>query len=542
MIEDLPLTPNSLAVTYREKGFWRDITIAQQFFSVAEKYPLKTALICGDSAVSYEQLADNVRCLAAGLVSAGIEPGDVVAGQLPNTIEIPLLHIACNTIGAIYMPLHESWREFELAQLLALANARIIVCPGIYKKFDYNQMLSIIAKELEQPPVIYSTGEVREGIESFSELLTAHDDPEKLIAGRTPDPDLPAALMLSGGTTSVSKISRFSSNNILAMIEPAARAARFTANDIAGAIAPAGTGATGYLYPIFMPLMKGATSVILPFWSEPRDALLMLEKHKCSYAVAIPTQMTKMVPFLEKDSFSVSSLRCFTNAGAPLPLVTAVSIEHHLGCRVQTIYGATDGGVPTMTDLDDSDDKRLKSVGRPVDYAELRICGEDGSELPVGERGEIVWRCADKSWGYLGDDAQTATTFSNDGFYRSGDLGTLDEEGYLYITGRIKDMILRGGRNISPQAIEIPLAKHPSVLEASVAPMPDPVLGEKACAFVVLRPGCELDFESMNHFLGQNGLAIWQLPERLVVLDDLPRGAGGKVRKSDLTAIVTSQA
>ncbi|MCK9504151.1 MAG: AMP-binding protein [Porticoccaceae bacterium] len=509
--------------------------MAEKFFSVAAEYGDKTALICGDRSLSYRELATAVRTLAANLSNAGMGAGDVVAGQLPNALECPMLHFACNTIGAIYMPLHDSWREHELEQLLALANAKIIVCPGVYKQFDYTAMLTTIANNLPQSLQVYSLAECGSGVKPFTDLLVARDNERELIAGKMPDPDYPAALMLSGGTTSVSKISRFSSNNILAMIEPAAKAARLTENDIAAAIAPAGTGATGYLYPIFMPLMKGATAVILPLWRDPKDALLLLEKYHCSYAVAIPTQMSKMVPVLEAETFQINSLRCFANAGAPLPLETAVKIERYLECRIQSIYGSTDGGVPTMTDLDDADDKRLQTVGRVVDFAELKICDEHGNRLPPGEKGEIVWRCADKSWGYMGDDAQTKATFTEAGFYKSGDIGFLDEQGYLHITGRIKDMILRGGRNISPQAIEEPLMKHSAVLEVAVAAIPDPILGEKAGAFVVLREAASLDFETMKQFLLESGLAVWQLPEKLIILDDLPRGAGGKVRKSDLT-------
>lgn len=540
MIKNLPLTNATLASEYRRKGFWQDQTIAERFFTAAEQAGDKTAIIINDSHISYKQLADDVRTVAANLLKLGLQAGDVVAGQLPNAAEIPLLHLACNTVGLLYMPLHDSWRETELSHLLNLAQVKVVIEPGVYRGFDYNAMFCGLKNHLKNLEVVFSLGGESNELRAFSDLLLITPDMPSVV-NCYPDPDLPAALMLSGGTTAISKISRFSSNNMLAMLEPSASAANFTANDIAVALAPAGTGATGYIYPILMPLLTGATSVILPRWGDPAKAIELIKAHNCTYAVAIPAQLTKMVPALEIMAENApKTLRCFANAGAPLPLQTAEKIEHYLSCRVQSIYGSTDGGVPTMTNLDDADEKRLGTVGRAVAYADLKICDEQGNTLSSGEIGEIVWQCADKSWGYLGADEQTAETFTDTGYYKSGDLGRIDGEGYLQITGRIKDMILRGGRNISPQTIEVPLQKHSAVLDVAVAAMPDPILGERACAFVILNPNATLTFEEMIVFLKQQDLAVWQLPEHLVILDDFPKGAGGKVKKAELTAMLST--
>lgn len=538
MISNLPLTSPVLVAEYRAKGFWHDVNLADRFFGVATAVGEKTALIVGDNCISYSQLVQDIRALAANLIALGLQPGDVVAGQMPNRAEIPMLHLACNTVGLLYMPLHDSWREGELTHLLKLAKVKVVVSMGWYRGFDHATMFTSIGAELPDLRHIFSLDGADKGVQPFSLLLQVHPDGESLIEGRRPDPDLPAALMLSGGTTAISKISRFSSNNLIAMLEAAAAAVKFSRSDIAGAIAPAGTGATGYIYPILMPLLWGATSVILPRWGDPADALELLERHQCTYAVAIPAQLSKMLPLLDGSSVGkYTALRCFTNAGAPLSPDTGSKIELYLSCHIQSIYGATDGGTPTMTNIDDPDEKRLHSVGRPVAYADVKICGADGEPLASGEAGEIVWRGADKSWGYLGDEDQTAATFTSDGYYKSGDIGVIDDQNYLRVTGRIKDMILRGGRNISPSSIEGPLMNHQAVLDVAVAAMPDPVLGERACAFVILKPSTSLSFQEMIGFLKQQDLAVWQLPERLILLEDFPRGAGGKVRKAELTQI-----
>jgi non-ribosomal peptide synthetase component E (peptide arylation enzyme) len=173
---------------------------------------------------------------------------------------------------------------------------------------------------------------------------------------------------------------------------------------------------------------------------------------------------------------------------------------------------------------------------------ECELWDAKGKPVPAGESGEVVWRGPDKSWGYLGDEAATKAAFTPDTFfYKSGDLGQFDAEGYLRIVGRIKDMILRGGRNISPRTCEEPLMKHPAVLEVAIAPMPDPVLGERACAFVMLKEGKTLSFDEMVRFLTEQKIAVWQLPERLEIVEDMPRSTGGKIAKAKLTELVTAK-
>lgn len=538
----LPLTSAEFASKYRQQGLWKDETITERFVIAAGQFPNKTAIIIGDVKYSYAELHKQVETLAQNLLTLGLKSGDVVAGQLPNCAEMPMLHFACNMVGLLYMPLHDSWRELELGHLMKIADVRLVVCPRVYRDFDHFAMMSSLQKDLPKLKHIYTLGDQTAQADSLSQLI--NNQPNKLenLLDYRPDPDLPAAIMLSGGTTSLSKISRFSSNDLLAMLDNEAKNAKFTANDIAAALAPAGTGATGYIYPILMALLHGATSVILERWGDPAKAIEMIANNNCTYGTAIPTQLTKMVPVLENfDVKQFSAFRCFMNAGAPLPYATAAAIESLMDCAIQSVYGATDGGTPTIIHVDDPKEKRLSTVGRVVDGCECELWDEDNQPVANGQSGEIVWRSADKSWGYLADQAQTDLAFTDQHFYKSGDLGKFDDEGYLQIVGRIKDMILRGGRNISPRAIEEAMMKHPSVQEISVAAMPDPELGEKACAFVQLRASKSLSFEEMLDFLLQQQLAKWQLPERLEIMDELPRSTGAKVAKNKLTALITEK-
>ena len=212
-----------------------------------------------------------------------------------------------------------------------------------------------------------------------------------------------------------------------------------------------------------------------------------------------------------------------------------------MGCKIQTLYGATDAGTAIMTTIEDPEEKRLTTAGRVVPGFECMLWNAEGLEVPAGEPGEVVWRGPSKSWTYLNDLVNSRAVFTADGFYRSGDLGQFDEQGYLRIVGRIKDMVLRGGRNISPRTIEEPMMAHPSVLEFAVAAMPDPVLGERACAFAMLKPGKSLTFEEMITFLTEAKLAIWQMPERLEIVEDMPRSTGAKIAKGQPTAMVPAK-
>ena len=543
MTMELPLTSPEKARQYRAAGLWQDVTLSERFLAQADRFADKLAIVVDGRRATYRQLQRDVLSVANGLLAEGLEPGDVIAGQLPNSYEIPVLHLACNMVGMLYMPLHDSWRALEVGHLLAQAKVKVVISRHLYRDFDYVQMIRDLRPDLPDLKTHFVIGEsAGDGIKPFEMLVAAEPLGTKQIASLRPDPDYPAALMLSGGTTAISKISRYSSNDLQAMLNAARDGARFVETDVAAALAPAGPGATGYVYPVRMPRRNGGPSVMLPPCRNPEDAADLMVRENCTYATAIPAQLIKLLPtFRSRPRDDFHNLRVITNAGAPLPYDAAREVEELTGAVIQSIYGATDAGTPTLTAADDPREKRLGTVGRIVPGCECEIRDSDGNALPAGTVGEVAWRGADKSWGYLGADDQTRSVFTQDHFYKSGDLGQFDEDGYLKIVGRIKDMILRGGRNVSPLLIEEALIKHADVQDVAVAAMPDPVLGERACAFVIARPGGGLELAGLLDFLRGEGLATWQLPERLEIMQEFPRSAGGKTLKRELTALVTEK-
>lgn len=542
MSKSIFITPPEQAQRYRAEGFWKDQTIYQRVRAAALVEPGKIAFVDAERRITYQQLLETVDRIAGNLLELGIPEGGVVAVQSKNAAELNFMHLAAQRIGCLFMPLHDSWREIEVAHCLRTAEATTLVIPGVYRDFDHRAMVREIQGSLPHLRHVFVLDGDAGPFRGFSELLRPHRHDTAALDAHTPSADAPATVMLSGGTTAMSKISVWSSNNVLDALDGYARATGYTRADRTAAIAPAGTGATGYVYGLLAPVVLGGTSVILTRWKDPEEAIRLVAEQRCTHGVGIPTQLTLMVPGLEKrQPAEFAHFKVFTNAGAPLTHDTAEKIERLMGCKIQTLYGATDAGTAIMSTIEDPQDKRLTRAGRVVSGFECFVRDAQGRRLPAGEAGEVVWRGPSKSWGYLGDEASTRNAFTSDGFFQSGDLGVFDEQGYLRIVGRIKDMILRGGRNVSPRTSEEPLMTHPAVLEAAVAAMPDPVLGERACAFVMLKPGQSLGFEEMVRFLTEQKLAIWQLPERLEVVADMPRSTGGKIAKARLTALVTEK-
>jgi acyl-CoA synthetase (AMP-forming)/AMP-acid ligase II len=541
---ELPLTTVEEADRYRRSGAWPDETVYGRFERIALQYGDKKATVEARRTLTYTQMLEEVRALSRGLLDAGIKQGDVVAVQMPNSAEIPIAHLALNRIGALSMPIHESWHEAELPHLLSLSKAVAAIVPSKLKDIDFPALYAALKPKLPELQQVFALGEPSPHADSYESLLRRGSE-EAVKALGPIDPDAPGDLMLSSGTTSMPKVSVFSSNGLMALLQPFWKRIQITPDDIAAALAPAGTGAIGYVYPILTPLLNGATTVILEGWGDPERAVDLIVRNRCTYATGVPAQLTQMLPAISARSpEAFAAFRCFTNAGAPLPPDVGREVEQKMGCKIFVIYGATDGGVASCTSIEeDSQEQRLGTVGKPQDECEIRLMNELGETLPAGPdvSGEIQWRCADKSYGYLNDPEATAMAFTADRYYRTGDLGSFDATGRLRIVGRVKDMIIRGGRNISPRLIEEMVLRHPQVAEVAVAAYPDKVLGERACAFVVARTGADLTLASMLDFLRTQQMPTWQMPERLELLPELPKSAGGKVMKNKLRELVAAK-
>jgi non-ribosomal peptide synthetase component E (peptide arylation enzyme) len=524
---------------FRERGLWGDDNLVELFDRQAERYPDKTATVDGRVRWTYAELRDKTLRLAGLLLEHGVGPGDPVLTQLPSCSLQPLVHLACVRIGALYVPLSNGWRRREVAGLLETLDASVLIAVESDKGFDLRGMHTELMAELPRfEHALYArTG----GSDAFEDQVDAYAPIDADRANELrPDADAPGHVMLSSGTTGVPKASIWSSNNMYAfLVVHWAAAIKMTPDDIAVGIAPANVGSTGYVFPVLTPLLMGATSVLLERWG-PKPALELIAAEHATIGSAIPTQLAMMLD-QPLEEYDLSRLTRFQNSGAAIPATVAAEVEQRLGVVLQCTYGATDGGVPSMTLADDPAVKRQRTVGRIIDGMEVELRGDDGRALPPGVSGEICWRGVTKSYGYFNQPAYDDVAWAAEGgWFQSGDLGQIDEDGYLSVVGRVKDMILRGGINIFPQEVEAVAGQHPGIREIAIVPVPDERLGERACA-VIESAGGSLTVEELSAFLDEQGLALNKHPEFILVVDEMPVNAGGKCDKALLKRIVPDQ-
>lgn len=533
-----PLTAE-LRERTRKEGAWFPSSFAELFDRNAAAHPDKPAV--GDQTVSYsyQELAHLTRRVALGLSEVGVRAGDVVAVQSPNRVWLPVLHLACNRLGAIFLPLSEGWRRTEIEYLLKLSGARAVCVPPKGKKdFDYRAVIDEIRTGIPTLEIVISLAGDAES-PTLPELADTEGD-ASVLSGIGPEEW--SFCLVSSGTTSMPKISKWTDIGLNAkLLGTFAKRINLTDEDTALSLAPASMGSTGYVYPVLAPLLVGATSVIMERWV-PEDSLALIEKTGATYASVVPTQMVQMLRSPEMKRYDLSSFTRFFTAGAPLPVEVARRIEEEMRCRITSLYGSTDGGACAMTSLDDPDEKRHTTVGRRVQGMEVRVVDAMADEeLPHGEPGEVAYRGITKTLGYVNQPEREEEMFV-DGWYRSGDMGVLDSDGYLSILGRTTDMIIRGGQNISPREIEEVLSHYPKVAEVAVVGMPDEVMGERVCAFVAPAADSEEPtLQELTEFIVSHNVAKWKLPERLEIIDSLPLNTGNKVDKDSLRQLAAEK-
>ena len=535
----MPLRPltHELIEANCAKGVWQDRPLYAVIDDIASRRPDAPAVADQHERLTYAELVRRSHSVASWLLAQGLEPGMCVALQTPNSIALAITHLACDRADLVFLPLSSAWRGAEVSHLLATSEAQVVMVPPTTPEFDYLRMIEKMRPELPHVRAVGTTRGDPGGSDFAFEEISVAQTPMVSIDR---DPNAPRFVMVTSGTTALPKMSLWTDNNLWNFMQRFIEAVDVTEDDIAVGLSPANTGATGYVFPVLGPLLAGASSVLLEHW-DAEQALALLESERATLATAVPTQVVKLLQDPKIGQYDFTPLRAFTNAGAAMPPEAAQAMEKEFGCVGHVCYGATDGGVPTMTAITDPPEKRHLTVGRIDADSEVRLVDALGQDVAEGQSGEIMWRGPTKSFGYFNEPAHTEAAFVDDGWYMSGDLARIDEDGYLMIVGRAKDLIIRGGQNISPQELELHLYKHPAIAEVSVIGVPDPVYGERTCACVVLKPGERLTLQDVTDFLLGLEVAKFKLPERLEVFDDLPKSAGGKITKVEIRAAVAAR-
>jgi cyclohexanecarboxylate-CoA ligase len=532
-----PIFPERRLETLTETGLWGDELIIGHLDRVAAQRPDNIAVVDHNSAtgrrteVSFRRLQELSKRAAAGLMAYGIGPGDVVAVQLPSWWHYFILYPACARIGAVINPLMPIFRERELKFMLGLPRTKLIVAPRSFRGFDYPAMIDGLRPELpDLAHMLVVMGD--DPTTSFERnLLECAEADEADLLARRPGANEVTEVMYTSGTTGQPKGVMHTPNTLLCKARLARELFDLDQNDAIFMGSPL-AHQTGFLYGSVMSMINGLKCVLQDIW-EPVAAAEMIAAEKCTITLGSTPFVSDLVYTPGVREHDISSLRLFLCAGAPIPSVLLHdAAEVHPNLYVMSAWGMTENGIVTATYPGDSPEKVLETDGRAIPHQEVRVVGEDGQVLPANQEGRLQARGPTTFVGYF--QRPEAYDIDDDLWFETGDLARMDTEGYIRITGRSKDIIIRGGENIPVVEIEALLYRHPAIRDAAIIGVPDPRLGERGCAVVQLHDGATMTLAALTEFLREFRLAKNYLPERLEVVAEFPRTPSGKIQKFKL--------
>jgi len=522
---------------YFAKGYWTEETTSYLWEENSRLHPDKEAFVSSQKRVTWRQLKQMSDRLAWGFLEMGLKRGEILLLLLPNCCESYIVRVACEKAGILCSTAMMTLRENEIEYIMRSFNAVAVAIPWRFRSFDYYSAIHEMWLRLPSLKYIFAIGdEVPPGTISIEELM---EQPfEKKHEGKDfHNTEITATevsvIACTSGTTGLPKGVEHAQCTRMAAARDYGSAVRLTGEDVVLNIVSgiAGLGAA-FCYNGSTALV-GAKAVLLDVWS-PEKTFRIIEQEKATVLVAVPAQIAQIIRDPNLSRYDISSLRCITTGTAPLPSRLATEAEEILKIPISNCYGQLDGGVVTHTSIHDAPEIRRRTVGKPAKGMVIKFIDEQGKEAPEGE---VVYSGPATNGGYYKDLDSTLKAWGSlglEGFFRSGDLGQFDESGNLILIGRKKDVIIRGGQNIYPTEIEGLLLTHRKIRSVALVPMPDPIMGEKVCAYVALNPGEQLTFEEMISFLKEKKIANYKLPERLEVLNELPLRGHQKVAKREL--------
>ena len=524
------------AVAYNREGWWAGLTFGDILDRAAERYPDRVAFIDTTHRLTYAQTRDLANKVAIALMDMGLSPTDRVLLQLPNWNEFATVYFGIQKAGAIDTLLIDRYRPYEIGHVSQLCSATTWIVPENYNKIDF---LPIIREVLKENPLIKNVILVRGSADTpylnLEKLIDAVElSAENLdrLSRRRPDPMQVSHMGPTGGTTGLPKIVPRTHNDLICGSEYCARAWDMNEEDVSLIAGPIGHDLS-YSKGFLGSVLTGGATVFLDS-TDLDDICRTIEKEKVTTVVWVPTLARRLASFERLADYDLSSLqRMHCGGGVSQPDMIR-DVQDRLGCRFHNGYGATEG-TTTLTRADDSQETIFNTVGKPTCPHDIyKVVDFNGRQLPAGASGELLIKGPGVFTGYYKNPEENEKVFTPDGFFKTGDVAKIDEQGYVTLTGRIKEMINRGGESISAVEIERLISDHPDVQLVAVVPMPDKDLGERACAYVQARPGVNLDFEGIIAFLKSRKVSVLQLPERIEFVDAIPLTKTGKMDKRAL--------
>ncbi len=519
-------------------GLWPDRTINEDFDACIADHPQKiaiTALQLESGTVqrfTYKELGTMVDRIAVRLAKLGVGRNDVVSLQLPNWWQFTATYLACARIGAVFNPLMPILRERELSFMLMRCVSKVLIVPKVFRKFDFEKMSEALKEDLPDLQTVVVGGD---GPNSFEALLSGprwelERDAEDILTRSRPSPDDVTQLMFTSGTTGEPKGVMQTHNTLMSNLAPFSERMRLNSDDTILMASPL-AHQVGFMYGMMLPVALRARSVLQDIW-EPKRAIELIREEGCTFTAASTPFLAGLTKTVAESGIDVPSLRTFQCAGAPIPGALVEEARATLGTKIVSAFGMTEVGMATMIDVNDDDILAATTDGCALPGIEIKVIDQDGKTLPPGEEGNLLIRGCSNFGGYLNRPQWNDT--DADGWFNSGDLARMDARGYIRISGRTKDVIIRGGENIPVVEIEALLYRHPAVEQVAIVAYPDERLGERACAMLTLKPDHSLDLSEVVEFLKQQKIAIPFIPERVIVLDTMPTTASGKVQKFKL--------
>lgn len=535
-------------------------TIGAYLQQVAERFPDQPAVVVRHQQIrwNYREYLTQIDRLALGLLALGIRPGDRVGIWSPNNIEWCLVQFATARIGAIMVCINPAYRSYELAFAINNVGCRALICASAFKGCDYLAMLGELAPELAHcspgrlvssrlpslEMVIRLGEEQSAGMLNFPEVLALGDQQDPAWLARvaaTLKPDDAINIQFTSGTTGNPKGATLSHSNILNNGRQVAQGMAFSEQDRLCIPVPL-YHCFGMVLGNLASISVGACALFPAEAFDPAATLRMVSEERCTALHGVPTMFIAELELAEFDQFDLSSLRTGIMAGAicPEPLMRKVQTLMHM-TEVTIAYGQTEcSPINHMTAIDAPLDKRVTTVGRAIGHTEIKLVDPSGEIVAIGERGEICCRSNGVMQGYWQDPAKTADTIDEEGWLHSGDIGIMDEEGYVRIVGRSKELIIRGGENIYPREIEERLYDHPAVQDAAVFGVDSERYGEEVCAWVKLRPRQEASEEELKQFLAAR-IAYFKVPRYIRFVEEYPMTVTGKLQKFRMRELMSDE-
>ncbi|MDH6284703.1 AMP-binding protein [Prescottella agglutinans] len=517
---------------FYDNGYWGTESLHALVAAQAERQPDKTFLFDSTTGFTYAELRDSSVRLATALRRHGIERGDRVLVQIPNWAEFAVISVAVARAGAILLPVMPIYRDNEIEYLLQHSGAKMVITCEQFKGFDYLAMyrrLRTTCPEVSALVALRPSAPPDPSVAlSFDDLLATPADLELL--GPDSGPDEPFLIVYTSGTTSRPKGCLHTVNTCRASAKTIAIGLDYTDSDVQFGPSPI-SHATGLVTNLFLPLEKGASSHLMEAW-EPVEGMRRIQEHGCTVSVSATAFLQMMMSAYDPAKNDLSSMRLWVCAGAPIPGSVVEAAEEMLsGGQVLSLYGRSENFVTTMCTIHDDPARSITSDGSAMRGANVRVVDADGNAVTTGEEGDIAYRGPSHMLCYFRDEEQTAVLFTPDGYSRSGDLGYMDADGFVRVSGRLKDIVIRGGLNISARELEDLLVQHPAIANVAVVGMPDERLGEKVCAYVIPTDSTIPTLNDITSFLRDHNIATPKLPERLEIVDAFPMTATGKIQK-----------